>query len=70
MSNYNIKPLQIKKAEKLGLTIKPSTNKKKKVEGENSEEIEEDLFSYKKREKEKSAEKKKINDDLIIIFEI
>ena len=32
MSNYIIKPLQIKKAEKLGLTIKPSTNKKKKVD--------------------------------------
>lgn len=32
MSDYKIKPLQREKAKKLGLTIKPSTNKKKKVD--------------------------------------
>ena len=32
MSNYKIKKIQKDKAEKLGLEIKPSTNKKKKVD--------------------------------------
>ena len=30
--SYKIKPLQIKKAKALNLTIKPSTNKKKKLD--------------------------------------
>ena len=35
--SYNIKPLQRKKASNLGLTIKPSTNKKKKLDVFNKE---------------------------------
>ena len=35
--SYKIKPLQIKKAKALNLTIKPSTNKKKKVDVFNKE---------------------------------
>tara|TARA_R110002073_G_scaffold54882_1_gene141046 strand:+ start:262 stop:555 length:294 start_codon:yes stop_codon:yes gene_type:complete len=34
--SYKIKPLQIKKAKSLNLTIKPSKNKKKKVDVFNS----------------------------------
>lgn len=34
---YDIKPLQVSKAKKLGLTIKPSSNKKKKVDVFNKE---------------------------------
>lgn len=32
MSDYNILEIQQKKAEKLGLSIKPSSNKKKKID--------------------------------------
>ena len=32
MSDYKIKDLQLQKAKKLNVTIKPSTNKKKKVD--------------------------------------
>ena len=32
MSNYKIKPLQLKNAKKIGVEIKPSTNKRKKID--------------------------------------
>lgn len=68
--SYNIKPLQRKKASNLGLTIKPSTNKKKKLDvfnkkGEKVGSIGAigymDYASYIQKDGKKEADKKRKN---------
>lgn len=67
MSSYKIKPLQREKAKNLGLTIKPSTNKRKKVDvfkgkdkvGSIGATGYMDFSSYLKRDGQEVADKKR-----------
>jgi len=68
--SYSIKPLQRKKAQTIGVTIKPSTNKKKKLDVFNKEGKKVgsigalgymDYASYILRDGKKEADKKRKN---------